>query len=184
MITEAPEPTETDKAQAAKRPALDRISLENVASWRIGNGGAIVCDCPPDCPEKASARHIEASHERYYGGHFVCESVGGALAEFIVAAARMEWQNRLHRDPRLRFYQCGKHEPPFVWRLAEGATAEPCPRCVLGSPQTIQIRFDGPPGPTSGHFIEVEDDSGKSISVGEWEQDGDDWLLKIPRVRR
>lgn len=43
----------------------------------------------------------------------------------------------------------------------------------------IQIRFDAPPGPQSGYFIEVEDETGKSISAGEWVADGSDWLLKI-----
>ena len=43
----------------------------------------------------------------------------------------------------------------------------------------IQIRFDGPPEHVAGRFVEVEDDSGRSISVGEWKQDGQDWLLLI-----
>ena len=42
----------------------------------------------------------------------------------------------------------------------------------------VYIRFDGPPGPVSGRFIEVERD-GKGISIGEWRQDGDDWLLVL-----
>ena len=43
----------------------------------------------------------------------------------------------------------------------------------------LVIRFDGPPGHESGRFIEVELD-GTSINYGEWEQDGDDWLLVLP----
>jgi len=43
----------------------------------------------------------------------------------------------------------------------------------------MQIRFDGPPGPEAGRFVEVEDDTGKSISAGEWVQDGEYWLLKL-----
>jgi|GEM_PF-2217317 len=43
----------------------------------------------------------------------------------------------------------------------------------------FQIRFDGPPGPEAGRFIEVEDRDGKSISKGRWEQDGEYWLLII-----
>ena len=43
----------------------------------------------------------------------------------------------------------------------------------------IEIRFDGPPGATTGRFVEVERD-GKSCSVGEWVQDGSDWLLLLP----
>ncbi len=42
----------------------------------------------------------------------------------------------------------------------------------------VYIRFDGPPGPVSGRFIEVERD-GASISFGEWRDDGDDCLLVL-----
>lgn len=40
----------------------------------------------------------------------------------------------------------------------------------------VVVRFDGPPGPESGRFVEVEKD-GASINAGAWVQDGDDWLL-------
>ncbi len=48
---------------------------------------------------------------------------------------------------------------------------------------TIHIVFDGPPGAESGRFVEVEDTSGKSISVGSWHdrKDGGCELI-IPRV--
>ena len=32
----------------------------------------------------------------------------------------------------------------------------------------VDIVFDGPPGPESGRFVEVEDASGNSIKFGEW----------------
>ena len=48
----------------------------------------------------------------------------------------------------------------------------------------IQIRFDGPPGLVSGRFIEVEDEKGRGLRLGEWQQDGSDWLLVIPVSRR
>jgi hypothetical protein len=35
----------------------------------------------------------------------------------------------------------------------------------------INIIFDGPPGPEGGRFVEIENDQGKSIRVGEWEAD-------------
>ena len=47
----------------------------------------------------------------------------------------------------------------------------------------IQIRFDGPPEHEAGRFVEVEDDTGASISIGEWVQDGDYWLLVIDDPR-
>ena len=46
--------------------------------------------------------------------------------------------------------------------------------------ETIDIVFDGPPGPESGRFVEVERD-GKSIRLGEWVQRRDGlWALRIP----
>ena len=49
--------------------------------------------------------------------------------------------------------------------------------------RAINIVFDGPPGPESGRFVEVEDDEGKSISVGEWYERPDGlWALRIQDV--
>lgn len=50
--------------------------------------------------------------------------------------------------------------------------------------KTIDIVFDGPPGPTAGRFVEVEDEFGASIGVGEWiERDDGFWALRIPDHR-
>lgn len=72
--------------------------------WMKGKCGAIVTDdhslgvCDPDA-------------EHFYGGHFVCESVGGADADLIVAAPSLlqaaeeiatdlsGWSRRLEADP-------------------------------------------------------------------------------------
>lgn len=49
----------------------------------------------------------------------------------------------------------------------------------------IRIVFDGPPGPTSGRFVEVEDEHGRSINAGEWvERDDGLWELRIRRETR
>ena len=46
--------------------------------------------------------------------------------------------------------------------------------------KTIDIDFDGPPGPVAGRFVEVERD-GKSVRFGEWVNRGDGtWALRIP----
>lgn len=45
----------------------------------------------------------------------------------------------------------------------------------------VVIRFDGPPGPVAGRFVEVERD-GASISYGKWVQDGEYWLLVLPEA--
>jgi len=45
----------------------------------------------------------------------------------------------------------------------------------------IDVVFDGPPSAEGARFIEVEDDTGKSIRVGVWIRREDDyWVLRIP----
>lgn len=47
----------------------------------------------------------------------------------------------------------------------------------------IDIVFDGPPSHESGRFVEVEDETGKSINFGEWLKRPDGyWALRIPPV--
>lgn len=46
--------------------------------------------------------------------------------------------------------------------------------------QYIDIVFDGPPGPQAPRLIEVEDDTGASISLGEWvERPDGHWALRL-----
>ena len=44
----------------------------------------------------------------------------------------------------------------------------------------IDIVFDGPPSHESGRFVEVEDEAGASIRIGEWlkREDGF-WVLRF-----
>lgn len=47
----------------------------------------------------------------------------------------------------------------------------------------IRIVFDGPPGPDSGRFVEVEDEQGRSINAGTWSAREDGlWELRISGV--
>jgi len=51
-------------------------------------------------------------------------------------------------------------------------------------PEHIHIVFDGPPGEQSGRLVEVEDDSGRSIQVGNWRERSDGlWELVIPILK-
>jgi len=50
--------------------------------WRIGLNGAIVTDCPTP----GNCRICRDGHSEFYGGHFICESVGGTDAVLIAAA--------------------------------------------------------------------------------------------------
>ena len=49
--------------------------------------------------------------------------------------------------------------------------------------QKINIIFDGPPGNESGRFVEVENEQGASIGVGEWVSLGDGlWALSLEAI--
>jgi len=44
----------------------------------------------------------------------------------------------------------------------------------------VDIVFDGPPGPESGRFVEVENERGRSVDIGEWVHRPDGyWALRI-----
>jgi hypothetical protein len=44
----------------------------------------------------------------------------------------------------------------------------------------VDIVFDGPPGPESGRFVEVENERGRSVDIGEWIHRPDGlWALRI-----
>jgi len=46
--------------------------------------------------------------------------------------------------------------------------------------ESINIIFDGPPGPSAGRFVEIERDDGTGISIGEWtERPNGFWALRI-----
>lgn len=47
----------------------------------------------------------------------------------------------------------------------------------------VDVVCDGPPGPESGRFVELENEQGASINPGEWIQREDGlWALRLPRV--
>lgn len=49
--------------------------------------------------------------------------------------------------------------------------------------QRINIIFDGPPGPEAGRFVEVENEEGASINVGDWlKLDSGLWALSLVAV--
>ena len=50
---------------------------------------------------------------------------------------------------------------------------------AIGLTRQIDVVFDGPPGPRAGRFVEVEDEAGRSIDVGEWVERPDGyWALR------
>ena len=47
----------------------------------------------------------------------------------------------------------------------------------------IDIVFDGPPGPECGRFVEVEDQLGRGMKLGEWLQREDGyWVIRVQRA--
>lgn len=49
--------------------------------------------------------------------------------------------------------------------------------------KAINIMFDSPPGPHAPLFIDVVDDAGKGINVGEWiEKEQGEWALRITEM--
>ena len=49
--------------------------------------------------------------------------------------------------------------------------------------EKIRIVFDGPPGPVCGRFVEVENEHGEGMSLGEWKQEGEFWYLEFDDTR-
>ena len=46
----------------------------------------------------------------------------------------------------------------------------------------VDVVFDDGPGANAGRFVEVEDEAGRSIRIGEWIDRGNGmWALRIPR---
>ena len=82
--------------------------------------------------------------------------------------------------------QSCEHEPDGAWfRLLEGGVPEwecrlnHCPGGREVTVSEIQFVTDGPPGPNSGRFVEVEDaQTGESIKWGKWLEGTDGmWTL-------
>lgn len=47
----------------------------------------------------------------------------------------------------------------------------------------IAVVFDGPPGPESGRFLEVEDADGNSVNAGTWtEREDGTWALEVDLI--
>jgi len=70
-------------------------------------------------------------------------------------------------------------EEDIAWAKQEVARIE---RLKPSRTENLHFVFDEPTSPEGAKFIEVEDDSGKSINIGEWRERPDDlWELIVPR---
>ena len=69
---------------------------------------------------------------------------------------------------------CGPENYEFI--VADVATKA----AAAALTRLIEIVFDGPPGPDGGRFVEVEDEAGGSLDVGEWVERPDGyWALRL-----
>ena len=57
---------------------------------------------------------------------------------------------------------------------------DPTPAPAGEAPAQYRVLFDGPPSHESGRFVELEDETGRSISAGEWVEEGPFWVLVLP----
>ena len=81
----------------------------------------------------------------------------------------------------------GRHVCASVseWQYRTDRIAELEAQLAAAQERTMAIRiiFDGPPGPDAGQFVEVETDTGESISIGEWIDLKDGyWALRIAKL--
>lgn len=103
-------------------------------------------------------------HKRIVHGEGKCSVPmwsGGVPAGFCDLRAYGE---RVHLDQYGGYVTglaCEQHGGPTLEEFLVGKTV---------------LRLDGPPGPESGRFVEIERD-GMSINAGPWLRDGNDWLL-------
>jgi hypothetical protein len=84
----------------------------------------------------------------------------------------------------MKMLRCEKHQTDYAVK-EEGVTIGECPWCMKEERDNLlddlpfKIRFDGPPGPEAGRFVEIETLDGRSMDKGRWEQEGDYWVLII-----
>jgi hypothetical protein len=95
----------------------------------------------------------------YHGSETACSPALARYAAEAAIRACMAWQDA--------------HPQPDINPAALETVAIKIP--------TVDIVFDGPPGPEAGRFVEVENSKGHSINFGEWLQRPDGyWVLRIP----
>jgi hypothetical protein len=107
------------------------------------------------------------------GEHFIVEapSFGEALAAFRSSNRREDTSPTETDEEKDLFW--AEYEPESLELLSEEAV-------IRKDAPTVDILFDGPPGPEAGRFVEVERD-GKSVRLGEWVERGDGyWALRVP----
>ena len=74
----------------------------------------------------------------------------------------------------------GGRPTPGMAKCSRHSYAEAVVEAYWPTPKTVDIVFDGPPGPESGRFVEVEDMDGKGVRIGEWiDRDNGFWALRV-----
>lgn len=91
-------------------------------------------------------------------------------------------QRKPKRRYKLRYVEHTSAGDEYTESFGEDMTPAKEPLPEPKPNKFIDIVFDGPPSHVSGRFVEVEDESGQSISIGTWiKRDNGLWALRIPQ---
>ena len=128
-----------------------------------------------------NALSLEAEVERLVEQHSVLD---GVINDYIdklkaerAAVARLQARVRELEAALAAVHLCDCN--PVARAALAAVSAEKRPTVS----SYVDIVFDGPPGPESGRFVEVEDANGRGFRLGEWVERSDGlWALRIPNL--
>lgn len=148
-----------DGLQSDKTELQRRIAELQQANVQLANEAAEYARRAADSEQKLEAERRTSAEDR--------------LSLARIKAAHAEGINRWRSEHPGRAMDLPLTRRELVgWLLAK----------LAARTDELRIVFDGPPGATSGRFVEVEAPSGRSVSVGEWvAREGGMWELRIAR---
>ena len=114
----------------------------------------------------AESRKLKAFENQYQ-----CKQERVAIQSLLIKISDLREQAEYHRGAMIALRS-------FKTKFRKDS--EPIPTAPAFSRGAINIIFDGPPGPESGRFVEVETDEGQGMGIGSWvDQNNGHWSLRI-----
>ncbi len=109
------------------------------------------------------------------------EATGGACAPLLESWRTEAEEARQTVDPTAAEIAASHERLPLRREVKEPLPPEEGGEYPATNPDRrfVDVLFDGPPAPVSGRFIEVEDESGRSINAGAWIDRDGYWALRI-----